>query len=240
MGHGEGHTVPLQSDAPEEGDLWTAWQLFPLDDDQTCHSKDWVGDWVGVELLYNSVKTRSQTVVVRDEMWEGKPRQAEGVLRAPDWLRDQRRRRQDVVGKATPGRRGPLDLRWSFGDKLVIRCCKEAIIQQRAGPLGLRLSSHEKRHNADSHMSQNIAVFVQSPTPSHSKTLSNLFRTLTIKVSGTYFGKEVFARLLFIASVCILHEHVYVLCVCIVDHSHGYWVAIQHGPDYGRPDKEIK
>ena len=25
--------VPLQSDAPEESDLWTAWQLFPLDDD---------------------------------------------------------------------------------------------------------------------------------------------------------------------------------------------------------------
>ena len=23
----------LQSDAPEESDLWTAWQLFPLDDD---------------------------------------------------------------------------------------------------------------------------------------------------------------------------------------------------------------
>ena len=45
--------VPLQSDAPEESDLWTAWQLFPRDDDQTWHSKD----WVGVELLYNSVKT---------------------------------------------------------------------------------------------------------------------------------------------------------------------------------------
>ena len=56
--------VPLQSDAPEKSDLWTTWQLFPLDDDQTCHSKDWVGDWVGVELLYKSVKTRSQTVGV--------------------------------------------------------------------------------------------------------------------------------------------------------------------------------
>ena len=33
-------TVPSQSDAPEESDLWTAWQLFPLDDDHTCHSKD--------------------------------------------------------------------------------------------------------------------------------------------------------------------------------------------------------
>ena len=38
------------------------------DDDQTCHSNDWVGDWVGVELLYNSVKTRSQTVGVRIEI----------------------------------------------------------------------------------------------------------------------------------------------------------------------------
>ena len=33
-------TMPSQSDAPEESDLWTAWQLFLLDDDHTCHSKD--------------------------------------------------------------------------------------------------------------------------------------------------------------------------------------------------------
>ena len=26
--------VQSQAEAPEEGDLWTAWQLFPLDDDQ--------------------------------------------------------------------------------------------------------------------------------------------------------------------------------------------------------------
>ena len=32
IGQGEGPTVPLQSDAPEESNLWTAWQLFPLDD----------------------------------------------------------------------------------------------------------------------------------------------------------------------------------------------------------------
>ena len=32
MGQGEGPTVPIQTDAPEESDLWTAWQLFPLDD----------------------------------------------------------------------------------------------------------------------------------------------------------------------------------------------------------------
>ena len=33
MEQGEGPTVPLQSDAPEESDLWTAWQLFSFDDD---------------------------------------------------------------------------------------------------------------------------------------------------------------------------------------------------------------
>ena len=33
MGQGEGPTVPIQTDAPEESDLWTAWQLFLLDDD---------------------------------------------------------------------------------------------------------------------------------------------------------------------------------------------------------------
>ena len=33
MGQGEGPTVPIQTDAPEESYLWTAWQLFPLDDD---------------------------------------------------------------------------------------------------------------------------------------------------------------------------------------------------------------
>ena len=54
--------MPFQSDAPEESAQWTAWQLFPLDDDQTCHSKDI--EWV-IELLYNSVKTGSQLVGVQ-------------------------------------------------------------------------------------------------------------------------------------------------------------------------------
>ena len=51
--------------------------VFPLDDDQTCDFKDRVGDRVGVELLYNSVKTEVKTVqvpvtvggVVIDELW---------------------------------------------------------------------------------------------------------------------------------------------------------------------------
>ena len=123
--------IHLETDAPEESDLWTALQLFPLDDNQTCHSKDWVGDWVGVELLYNSVKAGSQTVG------------------------DQRRRRQDVVGKATPGRRGPRDTRCNFGDQLVIRCIKESHHSAESWALGLRLSSsgERERHNADGHRS---------------------------------------------------------------------------------------
>ena len=61
-----------QTDAPEESGLWTARQLFPLDDNQTSHSKtaevthpdgQLCGDieWA-IELLYNSVKTGSQLV----------------------------------------------------------------------------------------------------------------------------------------------------------------------------------
>ena len=65
--------VHSSTDAPEESSLWTAWQLFPLDDDQSCHSKDRVGDWVGAELLYYSVKTEVRVAVrvgeVEGEMW---------------------------------------------------------------------------------------------------------------------------------------------------------------------------
>ena len=39
MGQDKNPTVLSQSDEPEESDLWTAWQLFPLNDDQTGYSK---------------------------------------------------------------------------------------------------------------------------------------------------------------------------------------------------------
>ena len=45
MGQGEGPTVPIQTDAPEESDLWTAWQLFPLDDDSISKIQ-WAIVWV--------------------------------------------------------------------------------------------------------------------------------------------------------------------------------------------------
>ena len=64
-GTGINPTVQSQTDAPEEGDMWTAWQLFPFDDDQNIpfqRRRKWIflwpfmgRDWVDVELLYNSV-----------------------------------------------------------------------------------------------------------------------------------------------------------------------------------------
>ena len=126
MGQVEGPTVPLQSDAPEESDLWTAWQLFPLDDDQTCHSKDWVGQWVGVELLSNSVKTRSQTVELETICGRESHARPKGLSEPPDWVGVQRRCWQDVVGKATPGQRATRGPWRSFGDQLVISCSRES------------------------------------------------------------------------------------------------------------------
>ena len=56
---------------------------------------------MGVELIYNSVKTRSQELDIR------------------------RVRRQDVVEKARP--KGPLEPLMSWGpEKLLIRCSKES------------------------------------------------------------------------------------------------------------------
>ena len=59
--------VPLchYSDAPEESNLWPAWQLYPLDDDETFDFKDSVGDRVGVELLYNWVELGAKAVARR-------------------------------------------------------------------------------------------------------------------------------------------------------------------------------
>ena len=59
--------VPLchYSDPPEESNLWTAWQLFPFDDDKTFDFKDPVGDPVGVELLYNWVELGTKAVAGR-------------------------------------------------------------------------------------------------------------------------------------------------------------------------------
>ena len=64
MGQGYNPMVQLQTDAPEESDLWTAWQLFSLDDDRTCHSKDGGNAysdgklWGDIEWAWNYYITR--------------------------------------------------------------------------------------------------------------------------------------------------------------------------------------
>ena len=52
-------TVHSWTDTPEESNLWTAWRLFPLDDDQICDFKDRVGDWVGVNYYITQSRQKS-------------------------------------------------------------------------------------------------------------------------------------------------------------------------------------
>ena len=80
--------------APEESDLWTAWQLFPLDDDQTCHSKNggsytfrWpvMGRyWVGVNYYITECIGNSMSLERRSGREKQHP--AEGALETPDWV----------------------------------------------------------------------------------------------------------------------------------------------------------
>ena len=84
-------------------------------------------------------------------------------------------KRQDVVGKATTRQKGPRDLPVSLETRWWQDAIEKAIIQQRAGSPGLRLSSpgERERHNADGHKSGGlyIAVLIHSPTPCHMQTL---------------------------------------------------------------------
>ncbi len=80
----------VASAIPSPNNLYTVvWFIVFLYDDQTCDSKDRVGDRVDFELLYNSVKTEVRQLEIG------------------------RSYRRDVVRKATPGRRGsgpPIEL----------------------------------------------------------------------------------------------------------------------------------
>ena len=107
--------------------------------------------------------------------------------------------RRDVVGKATSGRRG-LTALMSWGpEKMLIRCSKES-----QHPAEWIPASEQERHNVDGHKSggQNITVYVRSPDPSHTQTLSNPFRTLAIKWEVNILLKK---------SSCVCHYH----CVCV-------------------------
>ena len=93
---------------------------------------------------------------------------------------DQRGQRQDVVEKTIARRRGPL--------------VEKASSQRKAEAPGLRLSIRRTRtthvYVRRGWWGQYIAVFVQSKTPSHSKTPSNPFRTLTRKWEVHIFLKK--------------------------------------------------
>ena len=141
----------------------TAWQLFPLDDDQTCHSKDIV--WA-IELLYNSVKTGSQ--------WVWRP-VGEKML---GW-------------EHVPERLGPQASGWAV---------QENENDTRLCPEGLGRSI--------------CCSSVRSPTPSHSKTLSNPFRTLSIKWEVDIFLKD-----------CVACYH------CVVVFYMNLHMTIQHIPN---------
>ena len=116
--------------------------------------------------------------------------------------------RRDVVGKATSGRRG-LGVLMSWGPgKLLIRCSKES--HHPAEWASSWASGERERHNVDGHKSggQNIAVLFDLQLPFTRKPWITFSNTCN-EVRGKYFYKKDFTRLLFIASVCILHEHVY-------------------------------
>ena len=105
-------------------------------------------EWT-IELLYNSVKTGSQLVG------------------------DQTSWRQDVVGKATTRQKEPLGLPIEFGDQLVRRCWNENMSQRGWAP---RPHIEQPRRMRTTHGDvwrgwggQYVAVFVQSPTPSHTQ-----------------------------------------------------------------------
>ena len=87
---------------------------------------------------------------------------------------------RDVVGKATPGRRGLLALISWGPEKMLIRCHKES--QHPAEwALGLRLSiKRTRKTQRDGHKEwrSKYEVYVRSPAPSHSKTPHNLFEPL--------------------------------------------------------------
>ena len=95
-------------------------------------------------------------------------------------------------------------------EKMLIRCSKESQHPAEWTP-GLRLSTRRTRKTQrDGHNSWvKILQFMyglQLPlTVKPHTTLSNPCN----KVRGKYFVKEVFLRLLFIASVCIQHIYVY-------------------------------
>ena len=110
-----------------------------------------------------------------------------------------------------------------FGNPLVTRCVRGSQHPAERGPPGIRLSSpgEWERDNAHGHKirGQYIAVSVRSTTPSHSKTLSNPFRTFSNKVRGIFF-KEVFARLYYCVKMYSARICIWVYNICLNYQNH--------------------
>ena len=132
---------------------------------------------MGVELLYNSVKTKVKLVPVR--------------VRGGD--------RRDGVGKATTGRRGS-------GPPIELRSREDADKMQERKPSPSRVglwasgwaSGEQERHNADGHKKRvKILQFLFGLTRKPWITLSNPCNN----VRGTYFYKESSLVCLFIVSL---------------------------------------
>ena len=121
--------------------------------------------------------------------------------------------RSDVVEKATTQQKGPLGPPIEFGDhtswrsdELETRCWNENMSQRGWAPRPLVEQSRRTRTtHGDARRGwggQYVAVFVQSPTPSHTHNLSN-------KVRGIYFSKNCVARLY------SLRQYVFCMYMCI-------------------------
>ena len=132
---------------------------------KTCDSKDRVGNWVDVELLYNSVKTEVRQLEIG------------------------RSYRRDVVRKSIPGRRGsgpPIELgSREVADKMQQR--KPSSSRELGRWASSWASGERERHNLDGHKSggQNIAVMFGLQLPLTRKlwiTLSNLTIKLEVYI----------------------------------------------------------
>ena len=158
-----------------------------------------MGDRVGVELLYNAVKTEVETV--GSGSWQFS---SAGAVASPNSSRVAASWRRDVVGKTTSGRRGLLALMSWGPEKMLIRCSKESQHPTEWTP-GLRLSlKRTRKTKRDGHNNggQNIEVYVRSPAPSHSRTPHNPFEPLQIKWEVNIV-KEVFLRLYYCVVVML-------------------------------------
>ena len=153
--------VQSQTDAPEKSGRWTAWQLFPLDDDQTFQRRRkcifrWpvMGRyWVYVELLYNWVHKKFNQLETRCGRESQHP--AEWALR-------------------------PLINQ--FGDQTIWReDAGMGTCPREAGPPGPRLSSPgERERNAvmANRVGVNMLQFCSVSNSLSHKTLSNKVRDI--------------------------------------------------------------